>query len=57
MSNKKIHIYLLPLYANKENLEENRYKTEHESRIQFSKNNLGETSAQNVPPKWLLQDS
>ena len=40
MSNKKIHIYLLPLYANKENLEENRYKTEHESRIQFSKNNL-----------------
>ena len=37
---KKTHIYLLPLYANKENLEENRYKTEYESRIRFSKSNI-----------------
>lgn len=37
---KKIHIYLLPFYANKENLEENRGKMEHESRIRFSKNDI-----------------
>ncbi|MBI2136369.1 hypothetical protein HYU06_04815 [Candidatus Woesearchaeota archaeon] len=35
MSTKKTHIYLLPSYANLENLEENRYERLHESKIKF----------------------
>ena len=32
---KKTHTYLLPSYANPENLEENRYERSHESKIKF----------------------
>jgi len=40
MSTKKTHIYLLPLYANKSNLEDNRHETEHESKVKFSEENI-----------------
>lgn len=34
---KKTHIYLLPVYSNPDNLEDNRYERVHESKIKFSK--------------------
>jgi hypothetical protein len=40
MPAKKTHIYLLPLYSNKENLEDNRYETEYESKVKFSEDDL-----------------
>lgn len=35
-----VKIYLLPTYANKNNLKDNRRETEHESNIKFSRDNL-----------------
>lgn len=37
---KRTHIYLLPLYANLENLKQNRFEREHESKITFDENGL-----------------
>ncbi len=40
MPSKKTHIYLLPFYANNENLEDNRYEREHESKIKFQEEGM-----------------
>ncbi len=38
---KRIHIYLLPYYANSSNLKENRGERKHESKITFNEEGLG----------------
>ncbi|MBL7147988.1 MAG: hypothetical protein ISS82_04140 [Nanoarchaeota archaeon] len=40
MPTKKTYIYLLSFYSNKENLEDNRHETEHESKVKFSERGI-----------------
>lgn len=40
ISSKKLHIYLLSTYTNKEHLEETRYETEHESKVEYCEDSV-----------------